>query len=209
MKKKTGKAKKVYIMVGIAGGSCAGKSTFAKRLQSRLGVKSTALLNQDAYYRDQSHLTVRERANINFDHPNAIEMPLFIRHIKQLIKGKPVQKPTYSYRKHARMDETKIIRPSKVLLVEGLFLYGPYPAEPLFKLRIYLDVPEDNRRDRRFSRDIKERSDTLDDMIMRWQRYTGPMHALYVEPQKKTADFVLSGTRDDIVLAAQQIKAML
>jgi len=197
------------VLVGIAGGSCSGKTTFARLLQALLRPVKTGILNQDAYYRGQSSRDPDTRAKTNFDHPDAIEMPLFLSHLEKLLKGESIRKPVYSYRLHTRTSETMEVHPSKVLIVEGLFLFGMYPAAPLFSLKIFLDVPDAERERRRVARDIQERSDTMEDLMIRWHGQTLPMHTSYVEPQKDFADHVLTGVEDEAPPIAAEIEAIL
>ncbi len=194
-------------IVGIAGGSCAGKTWLADRLQKSLGDKA-ACLSLDSFYRDHSHLTPARRARLNFDRPHAIDWARVEDVLSDLSAGRPASVPRYDYVTHGRLCEDSIVHPPAVLLVEGLWLFRRPAVRKLFGLKIFIRSTAELCTERRLQRDTMERGRTHDQVLSQLQRHTLPMFERFVAPQEKWADVVLdapiSGT--DVLGLVHQIE---
>ncbi len=188
------------IVIGIAGGTCSGKSSIASILIDAFRyTKSINIIKQDDYYKDQSHLPMEERNKTNYDHPLAFDFDLMIEHIKALINGESIEKPTYDYTVHNRSNFTEIIHPSDVLIIEGLFaLYNPELRE-LEDIKIFVDTPADVRFIRRLRRDVKERARTVDSITDQYLTTVKPMHDQFLEPTKQYADIIIPEGKSNTV----------
>lgn len=184
-------------VIGVAGGSGSGKTTFVQRLVKRLPSEGIALIPQDAYYIDASHMSLEERRAQNYDHPDSIEWSLMIEHIKQLKVKKPVECPTYDYISCTRQKETIHIEPCKLLIIEGILLYTSNKLCKEIDLKIFRDVPADYRLSRIIERDMQSRNRTAQDVINRFYKTVRPMHEEFIEPSKHRADVLLSGAEVD------------
>jgi uridine kinase len=179
-------------IVGIAGGSGSGKTTVTAALMKRLGPLAT-LLQQDWYYRDQSALSPRERAALNYDHPDAQETNLLVNHLETLCAGSPVEAPQYDFATHTRRPDTVPVLPCPWLVVEGINALAHEGLRARCDLTVYVDAPADIRFIRRLQRDVAERGRTAESVIAQYLDQVRPMHETYVEPCKNVADLVLSG----------------
>ncbi|RME08692.1 MAG: uridine kinase [Anaerolineae bacterium] len=179
------------IVIGIAGGSGSGKTTVARSILERVGEKHIAYLPHDAYYKDLSHLPENQRAQINFDHPDSLDTPLLIQHIKQLQRGQPVEVPVYDFTTHSRTAQSTRVEPQKVILVEGILIFAEAALRQLFDVKIFVDTDADLRFIRRLQRDIHERGRTLDNVIHQYLSTVRPMHLEFVEPSKRYADVII------------------
>ena len=150
-------------------------------------------MSLDSYYKDLSHLPFEERAGVNFDHPDALDVQLLIQQIRQLRCGKAVKVPCYDFTTHSRCPETRAFPPKTVVLVEGILLLALEPIRSLLDLKIFVHAPADIRFIRRLVRDIRERGRTLDSCIQQYYATTRPMHSAWVEPSKAFADMIVSG----------------
>ena len=178
-------------MIGLAGGSGSGKTTIARSIIETIGPDEVALIQHDAYYRDQSHLPFEQRVMVNYDHPNSLETDLMVRHLEELMAGRPVDRPVYDFALHNRSQETVRIAPLPVVIVEGiLVLYEP-ELRRLMDLKIYVDTDPDLRVVRRWERDIKERGRSFDSVRDQYLQTVRPMHLQFVEPSKRYADIVI------------------
>lgn len=191
---------KPYI-VGIAGGTGAGKTTLARMLFEQLGDDRAACIAHDAYYRGFSHLPADRRAQINFDHPDALETNLLVRHLRALARGKTAAIPVYDFTTHTRTSKTHAIAPRPIIIVEGLLLWTEQPLRDLLNLKIFVDVPPDIRLTRRIDRDVNERGRTPESVIHQYLETSRPMHDAHVEPARKHADLIVPGDRDLTVAA--------
>ena len=185
------------IIIGIAGGTCSGKTSIAHILIEGFQYsKSINMIKEDDYYKDQSDLPMEERAKTNYDHPLAFDFDLMYEHITKLINGEQIEKPTYDYTVHNRSSVTEIMRPSDVLIIEGLFsLYTPQIRE-LEDIKIFVDTPADVRFIRRLKRDINERGRSLDSVINQYLQTVRPMHEAFVERTKKYADIIIPNEKN-------------
>lgn len=177
-------------LVAIAGGSASGKTWLARRLQRRLRPHA-GILSLDAFYRDQSHLPPRARATLNFDAPRALDWPLLVDRLQDLRAGRPTRLPRYDFVSHTRLPSTRPCPARPILLVEGLWPWWRPALEPLFDLRVYLDIPEETRLPRRRQRDLQERGRRPCDVDHQWRRQSQPMFSRFVRPQRARAHLVL------------------
>ncbi len=183
-------AKTKPLVIGIAGGTAAGKTTVVKRIQEALGDKVSTIY-QDAYYKDLSHLPLEERKKFNFDHPSAFDTPLLIEHLEKLINWEPVEMPIYSYKLYTRLPKTQRIEPNKVIIVEGILVLAEPEIRKRLDIKVFVDAPDDIRFIRRLLRDIKDRGRTLDEVVNQYLTSVRPMHLEFVEPSKRWADIII------------------
>ncbi|TMB08012.1 MAG: uridine kinase [Deltaproteobacteria bacterium] len=179
------------LTIGIAGGTASGKTTVARRLVERLAGHPIALLDQDAYYRDLSDMPLEERRGFNFDHPDAFDADLLVKHLQELKAGRPVEKPVYSFALHSRTGETQRVNPGDVVLLEGILVLALEPVRALLDVKVFVDSDADVRVLRRLSRDIKERGRDFDGVVDQYFRTVRPMHYGFVEPSKRYADIII------------------
>lgn len=181
----------IPLVIGIAGGSGSGKTTVAQEILNRVGPSRIAYLPHDAYYRDLSGLPPARRAEVNFDHPNALESELLVQHILQLKKYQPVELPVYDFSIHTRTERTSPIKPQPVIMVEGILIYVEPELRKLFDIRIFVDTDSDLRFIRRLQRDLTERGRTTESVIHQYLKTVRPMHLEFVEPSKRYADIII------------------
>jgi len=178
-------------LIGIAGGTGSGKTLVAKNLFRDLGSDRVVILQQDAYYKNLSHLPFEERAKQNFDHPDAIDSDLLLRHIKDLLAGKTIQQPIYDFTIHLRKNETREIGGHDIIILEGiLILYNP-ELRNLMDIKVYVDTDADIRFIRRLMRDTKERGRSMESVVRQYKESVRPMHLQFVEPTKRYADIII------------------
>ncbi len=178
-------------IIGIAGGTGSGKTTVVKKLEERLPKGEVTVIPLDSYYNDSSHVPVEERQKINFDHPDAFEWPLLIRHLQELKAGKAIEQPTYDYITSTRQKKTIHTGPSEIVIVEGIMtLHNPELRE-LMDLKVFVDADGDDRLIRVIKRDIVERGRTVEAVIERYQRVLKPMHEQFIEPCKRYANVII------------------
>lgn len=201
--------KQTPMVVGIAGGTGSGKTTLAGLILKRLGADKIAYLPHDAYYRNQKHLPLEERAKVNYDHPDSLETELLVEHIEQLKAGQLIQMPVYDFTIHNRVQQTIEVVPHPVILVEGILVFVEKELRALFDMKIYVDTDADIRFIRRLKRDIEERGRTLQSVIDQYLRTVRPMHLEFVENSKRYADIIvpeggLNAVALDMVIARLQ-----
>ncbi len=178
-------------VIGVAGGTGSGKTTIAERLAGALGPLSVALIEQDCYYRDLQGLDFDERALVNFDHPDAIEMELLVRHLDLLCEGRPIDKPRYDFERHLRSTESDTVEPRPVLLVEGILVLDNPELRKRMDLKLYVDTAADIRLMRRIRRDLEKRGRDFDQVRRQYYETVRPMHLAFVEPSKHHADVII------------------
>ncbi len=178
-------------LIGIAGGTGSGKTTVARRIYESLHLDSAAFLDHDSYYRELGHLTLEERRQINFDHPDSLDDDLLVQHLQELLAGRAIEKPVYDFAAHTRAPETVRVEPRDVVLVDGILLFANPALRELFDLKIFVDTDADVRFIRRLRRDLELRGRTLDSVIEQYLRTVRPMHFEFVEPSKRWADVIL------------------
>lgn len=179
------------ILIGITGGTGSGKSTVAKEIYSSIEETNVTVIQQDSYYRDQSHLTFEERKKTNYDHPFAFDNELLIKHLNKLLEGLPIEKPIYDFEKHNRKKETITVWPREIIILEGLLILNDEKIRELLDIKIFVDTDSDVRVIRRINRDIKERGRSLDSVIEQYMNTVRPAHMQFVEPSKKYADIII------------------
>ena len=179
------------LVIGIAGGTGSGKTTVVNEIIGRLKKGDVAVLSQDAYYRDNSHLPLEQRQQINFDHPDSIEFELLIDSIKKLKRGESIQQPIYSYLTCTRFAETTVIKPHKVIIVEGILCLQPEKLRRLMDIKIFVDCEADVRLSRVIMRDIIERGRDVLKVLHRYEDTVRPSHLQFIEPTKRYADIIV------------------
>lgn len=188
------------LVVGIAGGTGSGKSTLARRLARRIGEDRCALVSQDNYYKDIGHLSVAARSRVNFDHPDSIDSPLLVEHVKHLKRGSPVVSPRYDFSRHARAQGGIDIPAREVILVEGILVLSWAELVAEMDIKIFVETPDDLRLLRRMRRDIADRGRDVDGVLGQYQETVRPMHDLFVRPSKERADLIVPGEGDNQVV---------
>ncbi len=178
------------ILIGIAGGTGSGKSTLTRHLKEHFG-ENVTVIGHDNYYKRQVGRTYEERAKVNYDHPSAFDTDLLIEHLRQLKEGHAIQCPVYSYKDHNRTDETILIRPAKVIIVEGILIFQNPTLREMLDIKIFVETDADERILRRALRDVEERGRTLQSVVTQYLTTVKPMHEQFVEPSRKYADIVV------------------
>ena len=179
------------MVIGIAGGSGSGKTTIAGAVVDEAGSDLVALINHDAYYRHNTHLTFEERAAINWDHPDAFETEMLVGHLRRLRSGEGVDVPVYDFSAHLRSTDTVRVEPGAVVIVEGILVLVEPALRDQMDLKIYIDTEGDLRVLRRLQRDIVERGRTMESVMAQYLATVRPMHHQFVEPSKRYADLIV------------------
>ncbi len=179
------------IIIGIAGGTGSGKTTVVRNIIENLSHDEVSVIPQDSYYYDSSHVPWEERKLINFDHPNSIEWSLLTEHIKALKAGQAIHQPMYSYITCTRQKETVLVKPCKVIIVEGILVLTQPELREQMDLKIYVDADPDDRLIRVVRRDVLERNRTPEMVLERYERVLKPMHLEFIEPTKRYADIIV------------------
>ncbi len=196
------------VVIGIAGGTGSGKSTFTNRLRDRFP-DDVAVLYHDNYYRRQDNIPFEERKKVNYDHPSSLETDLMIEHLKLLKQGIAVDCPVYDYSLHNRSDKTIHVEPRPIILAEGILLLADPLLRDLIDIKIYVEADADERILRRIVRDVKERGRDLDNIVSQYLTTVKPMHYLFVEPTRATADIVINSGMNDVAFDIVQSKIKL
>jgi len=179
------------IVFGVAGGTASGKTTVARAILAAVGASQIAYLPHDAYYKDRPDLTLEERAALNYDHPNSLETKLLIKHIKRLIRGQVVLVPVYDFTGHRRTEETVLVEPAPIILVDGILIFTKRRLRELMDIKIFVDTDADVRFIRRLQRDMEERGRSLPAVVTQYMETVRPMHIKFVEPSKRHADVII------------------
>jgi uridine kinase len=182
--------KKPFV-VGVAGGTGAGKTTVTAAIIAAIGPESVAVLPEDAYYREYARLSEADRARINWDHPDAIEVDLMMEHIHHLLVGRSIERPVYDFAAYARLPETIHIEPRPVVLVEGILIYVDERLRDVFDVKVFVDTDADLRFIRRLERDVEQRGRTVESVVQQYLATVRPMHLAFVEPSKRFADIIV------------------
>ncbi len=191
---------KETIIIGIAGGSASGKTSIAQKMYEHFkGRHTIKILKQDDYYKDQTHLTMEERLQTNYDHPLAFDTDLLVEHLTLLKQGKPVQKPTYDFVTHNRSTVIEEIHPREVFLLEGLFVLADEKIRDICDILVYVDTDSDVRFIRRLRRDVEQRGRSLDSICDQYTSTVRPMHEQFVEPSKKYAHIIIPEGGSNVV----------
>lgn len=179
------------LIIGIAGGTGSGKTTVVRKIIEQLPKGEVAVLPQDSYYRDASELPLEERLEMNFDHPDSVEFELLVKHVKDLKAGKSIEQPIYSYVTCTRAAETVLVKPSEVVIVEGILVLTNPALRELMDMKVFVDADADDRLMRVIKRDIVERGRSIDRVMERYECTVKPMHEQFIEPSKRYADVIV------------------
>src|ERR671914_771434 len=178
-------------VIGVAGGSGSGKTTVVRRIVDSLGSEHVTLLDHDRYYRDRNDLRLEERAALNYDHPDALETDLMVRHVTELRAGRTIEAPVYDFARHARQTSTEMLVPRRAIIVEGILIFTDPALRNLMDIKVFVDADDDTRFIRRLQRDISERGRTVQSVIDQYLGSVKPMHLEFVEPSKRYADVII------------------
>jgi uridine kinase len=181
------------LIVGIAGGTGSGKTTVVKKIMQVFPNDEVVVIPQDSYYRDNKGIPLEERQKMNFDHPDSIEFELLIEHLKRLKKGKSIEMPIYSYLTCLRSDETIPVKPTLVVLVEGILILTDPGLRKMMDIKVFVDADADDRLGRVIQRDIVERGRSLMMVLERYHDTVKPSHLQFIEPSKRYADVIIPG----------------
>ncbi len=183
-------------VIGISGGTGSGKTFLTKKIIETSMTTNIAVIEQDAYYKDLSHMPYEDRIKQNFDHPDSIDVDLFETQLQQLINGKAIKIPTYDFSNHIRSNKTKEIPYSSIIIVEGIFVLYYLQLRKLYTIKVFIDTSEKVRFQRRMDRDIKERGRTPESVKLQYDSTVSPMHEKYIEPSKDHADLIVQEEYD-------------
>ncbi len=200
------------VVIGIAGGSCSGKTSVTRAIYDVFRNHSVVVIEQDFYYKDQSHMTFEERLKTNYDHPLAFDTDLLIEHVHNLLERKAIDKPVYDYVNHTRAAEVVRVEPKDVIIVEGILVLEDERLRDLMDIKLFVDTDSDLRIIRRIERDIKERGRTVESVIEQYLSAVRPMHNMFIEPTKRYADVIVPEGGDNgvaIDLMVTKIKTIL
>lgn len=202
---------KDVIVIGFAGGTSCGKTTMIRKIKEEFG-DDIAVLSHDFYYNCLDHLTFEERCKVNYDHPRAFETDLMIKHVKDLIDGKTIERPVYDFTVHNRAKETVTVYPAKVVVIEGILIFENKELRDLCDIKVYIDTDDDVRILRRLLRDTTERGRTVESVIEQYLTTVKPMHQEFIEPTKKYADIIVPEGGQNVValeMLKERIHALL
>ncbi|MFH5833248.1 uridine kinase [Halalkalibaculum sp. DA3122] len=193
------------LVIGVAGGTGAGKTTVIRRIADQINPGNMVVLEHDSYYQDLAHLSFEERKKQNFDHPSALETELLVRHIEALKKGCQVEVPIYDFSRHVRKEGTRVVTPKPVILVDGILILSEKQLRELMEIKIFVDTDDDIRLLRRIRRDIVERDRSLEGVLNQYEKHVRPMHLEFVEPSKRYADIIIPrGGENEVALEMVQ-----
>ncbi len=200
------------LVIGVAGGTASGKTTVVQAILDRVGRDRVAFIQHDSYYKDLSHRPLEERRKVNFDHPDSLETPLLVNHLRQLRTGHPVRVPEYDFATYVRLPATRMVPPRPVVILEGILILAESELRALLDLQVYVDADADLRLIRRIKRDIAERGRSLESVITQYEATVRPMHLEFVEPSKRYADVIIPRGGENIAaleLVAARISQLL
>lgn len=187
------------LIIGIAGGTGSGKTTVVRKIIAELPPEEVAVISQDSYYKDSSHIPPELRQNINFDEPAAFDWPLLVSHLEALKRGESIEMPTYSYLTCTRQAETVHVEPRDVVIVEGILALCDEQLRSMLDVKVFVDADADDRLIRLIARDCVERGRTPQQVLDRYARVLKPMHQMYIEPSKNYADLIVPQGGHNIV----------
>jgi uridine kinase len=187
------------LVIGVAGGSGSGKTTVVRNIIEALGDGHVSVLEHDRYYRDHPELRLEDRAALNYDHPDALETDLLVRHVEALRAGRAVEVPTYDFSRHARRSTTDRVEPRTAIIVEGILIFTDAALRGLMDVKVFVDTDDDTRFIRRLQRDISERGRTVESVIDQYLSTVKPMHLEFAEPSKRYADVIVPSGGHNLV----------
>jgi uridine kinase len=200
---------KYAILIGIAGGTGSGKTSIAKAIASDFGKSEVALIEQDAYYRDLSNLTLEKRSVVNFDHPDAVDFDFMKLQLNNLIQGNKVNIPIYDFATHTRKNDTHPVERHRIIILEGILTLFHQEIRDMMDIKIYVETADDIRIIRRIKRDIEKRERTFTSVIKQYYNTVRPMHIQFVEPTKKYADIIIpEGGQNKVAVDILRTKIM-
>jgi len=178
------------LIIGIAGGTASGKTSIANRIAKAV-VEDITIIKQDNYYHSFHEITLEERNKLNFDHPHAFDTELLVAHLQKLKNNIPIEMPKFDYITHLRSEETTLIKPTRIIILEGILIFENKELRDLQDIKIFIDTDADLRILRRMERDIKERARSISSIIDQYRNTVRPMHLEFVEPSKRFADIII------------------
>jgi uridine kinase len=179
------------LVIGICGGTGSGKTTITERIISVLSPESVVVLQQDHYCKDLPHLPLDERAHQNFDHPDSLDTPLLVEHVRHLREGRAIKRPVYDFSRHQRASNTVHLEPHPAMIVEGILVFESKPLRESMDIKIFVDTDADLRFIRRLGRDIRERGRSVESVVQQYLATVRPMHMEFIEPSKRYADVII------------------
>ncbi len=179
------------MIIGICGGTGSGKTTVANRILATVSADEVIFLQQDSYYRNLNDMPLDYRQEVNFDHPDALDNDLLVKHIRRLKAGAGVELPIYDFKTHSRLAETRHVEPKPIIIVEGILIFADARLLEEMDIKIFVDTPDDIRFIRRLRRDLAERGRTVESVIEQYLATVRPMHMQFVEPSKRYADVII------------------
>ena len=187
------------LIIGIAGGTGSGKTTVVSKILQNLNANEVNVLSQDNYYHDNTHLSLKEREKLNYDHPKSIDFDLLVKHVQALKNGESIEQPIYSFVTHTRTGNHVLVEPREVLIVEGILVLTSKELLKEFDLKVFVHADNDERLIRRIRRDTQERGRDLEEVLHRYQTTLKPMHDEFIEPSKSYADIIIPNMRPNTV----------
>ena len=179
------------ILIAVAGGSASGKTTVVKKIIKKLNSNDVLVISHDDYYKDLSNLTLEQRAKVNYDHPNALDNDLLVEHLNQLLENKSILKPKYNFVVHNRSEETELIVPTKIIIVEGILILEDERVRDLADIKLFVESDDDVRFIRRLMRDTKQRGRSIESVIDQYLTTVKPMYYAFIKPTKRYADMII------------------
>ena len=178
-------------VIGVAGGTGSGKSTLVRRLQEAFSCEDVATLCHDYYYKAHPELSYEERTQLNYDHPDAFDTDMLVEHVRALKNGEVIERPLYSFVEHNRTDERVLVKPSKVVIIDGILIFENKELRDQMDIKVFVDTDADLRLARRILRDVRERGRSMESVVNQYTTTVKPMHEQFVEPSKKYADVII------------------
>ena len=200
------------LIIGICGGTGSGKTTITHRIIEAFSESNVVVLQQDNYYRDMPELSFDQRVKQNYDHPQSMDTPLLVEHLKRLRAALPIDRPTYDFANYQRMAQTAEISPRLAIIVEGILIFESQSLRDLMDIKIFVDTDADLRFIRRLKRDMRERGRTMESVVKQYLETVRPMHMEFVEPSKRYADIIIpEGGHNEvgIDLVIQKIRSLV
>lgn len=178
-------------IIGVAGGSGSGKSTLVKKLQEAFGAEDVSTLCHDYYYKEHSDMSYEQRTQLNYDHPQAFDTDMMVAHIRSLKNNETIERPVYSFVEHNRTAERVTVKPSKVIIIDGILIFENQELRDLMDIKVFVDTDADVRLARRILRDVCNRGRSMESVIEQYLSTVKPMHEEFVEPSKRYADVII------------------